>query len=161
MYIQSLNSTRENNKYNNFKAKNPIIELLSKEKINEKILQINKNNETKELFEGLSALAVSAVAGLALVAEKNDDAKEFFNKVINDLGFNKEEKNENTQEKFVDLTESQDKPIDISELIEEYPERATFLKVTSYFPNLDMSYKKLLETKVKEPEKIKLIMGIK
>lgn len=140
MQIQSSNFTINNT---NFRSKNELIsKFLNPEKINDKISQINKNNESKALFEGLSALAVSAIAGITLAVENNESAKEFFNHVFNDLGLKKNDENI-----------FEEKPeVDISKLINENPKRAKYLKISSFFPNLNAAYKNLLERKINEPE---------
>ena len=142
-----------------FRAKSPLTEFFNAKKLNENLNKIQKNEDTKELFKGLSALAASVVAGITIAAEKNDDAKEFLNKVINDLGLSK--KDDSTQvepNNTAEIEEAQqvkEESIDISELLEDNPKRKTFLKITSYFPNLDKEYKKMLETMVKEPDNTK------
>ena len=119
--------------------------------------EVYANKETGTLFKGLVALAGTALAEFALFAEQDKDTKTFLNNVLQEFGLdNISDVNQKISNFFPDIFRAKDnnndKEIDLVKLIQEKPERELYLKITSYFPNLDKEYKQMLAKSYLEPE---------
>ena len=138
MFVQSISNVtgKQNIKFDARPVK--ISKLLNRSRFEKDINKINQNEETKNLFNGLTALAGAVIAEVTLLSEQNDNIKSLIKKVISDIGFNDEQ--ENTED------------FDANMIIKNKPERAVYLKITSYFPNLDKKYKQMLVKQIDNPE---------
>ena len=154
MYVKPI--SKIDNRQTSFNgAFNPINKILNPKNVEEQIKKISENREARDIFKGLSILATSIIAEVTMFAHQNDDAKCVINGFLNELDAsgNGELKDKITQLINGNIPEKKELPVfDLAKIKEEKPEREVYLKLTSYFPNLDSKYKQLLQTSVHEPE---------
>lgn len=146
MFIQPISNINKSNRQIDFKA-NPqkLSSFWDMQKFEEQMKQISKNPETRKLFTGLTTLAGAIIAEATLYLEKDKQAKNFITELINEFGLNNKQTEDIVNGNNIDKFPTE-------EIIENNPERELYLKVTSYFPNLDGKYKQMLQTQIKEPE---------
>ena len=149
MLIQSISTTNYNIKQNSFKSRQfNFKEYINSPKFKAELKEISENKEAKELFANLSLVAGALLSAFTVFAHKHPEVKEFANKCLQELDIN----NHNNIEKEQLTKNNTEKNADFAPLIEKNPQRELYLKVTSYFPNLDKEYKKRLEVLITEPD---------
>lgn len=163
MLIQPVRNYNQNRYETRFCAKpSDLSKIIDPSILEEQLKTINKNKEARELFTGLTAIAGAVIAEITLFAEQNKKAKEFLNNMVSELGLNELIKKGNINIKVPVENEPEEKstlepesplPVfNMNAFIKDNPERELYLKVTSFFPNLDSKYKQLLNTSLTEPD---------
>ena len=134
----------------------PINQILKPKNVEEQIKKISRNQDAKDIFKGLSLLAASFIAEISVLSQQNENIKNIVNGFVKEIDSGNIGELKNNIDKFFDENfSSQDEDLpnfDMDKLTEEKPERETYLKITSYFPNLDKQYKQMLQQHLQEPE---------
>ncbi len=147
MQVKSINNRYDGKHVINFQSKNAnFSKYFNNKKLEESLNKINQKQDTQNLFRGITAIAGALAAEFVLFAEENKEVKEYAKKALDFFGINSDGTVSGVKE------QDREQKVDISKLIDEKPERKTYLKITSYFPNLDSKYKQKLEEIVSNPE---------
>ena len=154
MLIQAVSQTNTTKYQTAFHAKNDFSELFNIEKAKKQIQKISNDKETKELFGTLMALTSAAIAEFTVLVQHDKELKNIINDIADSLGIKVKTENfiPENKKKADKVVLKQENSFNPDTYTKDAPERELYLKITSYFPNLDKEYKKLLESNFKNPD---------